>query len=64
MSSYTAAAKIRVIKEYRAMVGLGLKEAKDKVEKVPFIAFKGLKKDEAEEIVKKFKVFGASLKLV
>ncbi|MDR3582663.1 MAG: ribosomal protein L7/L12 [Candidatus Pacebacteria bacterium] len=64
MSSYDAPAKIRVIKEYRALVGLGLKEAKDKVEKAPFIAFKGIKKEEAEEIIKKFKGFGAKMKLV
>ncbi len=64
MTSYDAAAKIRVIKEYRAMVGLGLKEAKEKVEKVPFVAFKGLKKDEADEIVKKFQSFGAKMKLI
>ena len=64
MTSYDAAAKIRVIKEYRAIVGLGLKEAKEKVEKVPFIAFKSLKKEEADELVKKFEGFGAKMKLV
>lgn len=64
MTGYDAAAKIRVIKEYRAVVGLGLKEAKEKVEKVPFIAFKGLKKEEADELVKKFTAFGAKMKLV
>ena len=64
MVGYDAAAKIKVIKEYRAMVGLGLKEAKDRVEKVPFVAFKALKKDEADEIVKKFTDLGAKMKLV
>ena len=61
--SYPATAKIRIIKEYRAIVGLGLKEAKEKVEKIPFTAFNKLKKDEAEELMKKFEGYGAKMKL-
>lgn len=62
--SYPATSKIRIIKEFRAIVGLGLKEAKDKVEKVPFTAFEKLKKDEAEALVKKFEGYGAKMKLI
>ena len=62
--SYPATSKIRIIKEFRAIVGLGLKEAKDQVEKVPFIAFKRLKKEEADELVTKFQGYGAKMELV
>lgn len=64
MVSFTAAGKIRVIKEYRALVGLGIKEAKDKVEKVPFVAFKSMRKDEADAMVKKFEGYGAKMRLI
>ena len=62
--SYPATSKIRIIKEFRAIVGLGLKEAKDQVEKVPFIAFKRLKKEEADELVTKFQGYGAKMELI
>jgi large subunit ribosomal protein L7/L12 len=64
MVSFAATGKIRVIKEYRALTGLGMKEAKEKIESVPFLAFKNMRKDEADEMVKKFTEYGAIMKLI
>ena len=52
--------KINVIKEIRAITGLGLKEAKEFVESAPKPVKKGCPKEEAEEIVKKLQEVGAS----
>lgn len=41
------AQKIKIIKEVRAIFNLGLKEAKDMVDKLPCILKKGVKKDDA-----------------
>lgn len=60
---FDAANKIKVIKEVRAIFGLGLKEAKDIVETVPVWLKKEVKKEEAEEIEKKLKEVGAELRL-
>jgi len=55
--------KINVIKEVRAITGLGLKEAKDLVEGAPQTVKEGANKDEAEEIKKKLEEAGASVEL-
>ncbi|MCY3828742.1 MAG: 50S ribosomal protein L7/L12 [Rhodospirillaceae bacterium] len=55
--------KINVIKEVRAVTGLGLKEAKDLVEGAPKPVKEGTSKDEAEEIKKKLEEAGASVEL-
>ena len=55
--------KINVIKEVRAITGLGLKEAKDLVESAPAPVKEGAAKDEAEEIKKKLEEVGASVEL-
>ena len=55
--------KINVIKEVRAITGLGLKEAKDLVEGAPKAVREGAKKDEAEEIKKKLEEAGATVEL-
>ena len=47
--------KIQVIKEVRAITGLGLKEAKELVEGAPKTLKEGIEKDEAEEIKKKIR---------
>ena len=52
--------KINVIKEIRAITGLGLKEAKEFVESAPKTVKEGCPKEEAEEIVKKLQEVGAS----
>ena len=55
--------KINVIKEVRAMTGLGLKEAKDLVESAPKAVKEGVTKDEAEEIKKTLEGVGATVEL-
>ena len=55
--------KINVIKEVRAITGLGLKEAKDLVEGAPKPVKEGVKKDEAAEIKKKLEAAGATVEL-
>ncbi|KAL4858339.1 Insulin-degrading enzyme-like 1 [Chlorella vulgaris] len=52
LEGYEAASKIKVIKEVRAMTGLGLKEAKELVEGAPKVVKEGLKKEEAEALQK------------
>tara|TARA_Y100000590_G_scaffold459002_1_gene614949 strand:- start:2716 stop:3096 length:381 start_codon:yes stop_codon:yes gene_type:complete len=55
--------KINVIKEVRAITGLGLKEAKDLVEGAPKPIKEDVAKDEAEEIKKKLEAAGAKVEL-
>jgi large subunit ribosomal protein L7/L12 len=55
--------KIGVIKEVRAITGLGLKEAKDLVEGAPKPVKEGASKAEAEEIKKKLEAAGAKVEL-
>lgn len=55
--------KINVIKEVRAITGLGLKEAKDLVEGAPKAIKEGVPKDEAEEIKKKVEAAGATVEI-
>ena len=55
--------KINVIKEVRAITGLGLKEAKDLVEGVPNAVKEAVNKDEAEEIKGKLEGAGATVEI-
>ncbi|HCK32714.1 MAG: 50S ribosomal protein L7/L12 [Micavibrio sp.] len=55
--------KIAVIKEVRAITGLGLKEAKDLVEGAPKDIKTGVKKEEAEEMKAKLEAAGAKVEL-
>ena len=55
--------KINVIKEVRAITGLGLKEAKDLVEAAPKEVKKDVPKKEAEEAKKKLEAAGAKVEL-
>ncbi len=55
--------KINVIKEVRAITGLGLKEAKDLVEGVPKAVKEAVSKDEAEEIRTKLEGAGATVEV-
>ena len=55
--------KINVIKEVRALTGLGLKEAKDLVEAAPKEVKGGVAKKEAEEFKKKLEAAGAKIEL-
>eukprot|EP00978_Attheya_sp_CCMP212_P016928 scaffold44731_cov48-Attheya_sp.AAC.5 len=51
--------KIKVIKEVRAITGLGLKDAKELVEGAPKVIKKDIKMEEAEELKKKLEAVGA-----
>lgn len=53
----------QVIKEVRAMAGLGLKEAKELVEGAPKTVMAGLKREEAEELAKKLEDLGATVEI-
>jgi large subunit ribosomal protein L7/L12 len=55
--------KIEVIKEVRAITGLGLKEAKDLVEGAPKPVKEGVNKADAEAMKKKLEAAGASVEL-
>jgi large subunit ribosomal protein L7/L12 len=55
--------KINVIKEVRAITGLGLKEAKDLVEGAPKAVKEGVSKDEAEKVKKQLEGAGAKVEL-
>jgi large subunit ribosomal protein L7/L12 len=55
--------KIEVIKEVRALTGLGLKEAKDLVEAAPKAVKEGVTKDEAEKVKAQLEKAGAKVEL-
>jgi len=55
--------KINVIKEVRAITGLGLKEAKDLVEAAPKEVKAGIAKAEADELKKKLEAAGAKVEI-
>ena len=55
--------KIEVIKEVRALTGLGLKEAKDLVEGAPKAVKEGVNKEQAEELKKKLEESGGTVEV-
>ena len=55
--------KINVIKEVRAITGLGLKEAKELVESAPAAVKEGVSKDEAAEVKTKLEAAGATVEI-
>lgn len=57
-------AKIKVIKEVRAIAGLGLKESKELVEGAPSIVQKEIKQEQAEELKAQLEAVGAQVELV
>jgi large subunit ribosomal protein L7/L12 len=57
------AEKIKVIKVVREVTTLGLKEAKELVDKAPSTVKEGIAKDEAESIIAKFKEVGATCEM-
>ncbi len=62
MTNY-GSSKINVIKTVRSILNLGLKEAKEFVEKIPAIIKENIQKDEAESIKKKLEASGAKIEL-
>ena len=61
LASVPADKKIAVLKEVRAITGLGLKEAKDLVDGAPKAVKEGVKKEEAEAIKKQLEAAGATV---
>lgn len=59
----TGEKKIQVLKVVREITGLGLKEAKDLVDKTPATVKTGIKKAEAEDIKKKLEAEGAKVEI-
>ena len=57
------AEKIKVIKEVRGLLGLGLAEAKAKVEGIPATLKEAVSKEEAEEIKTKLEAVGAKIEI-
>ncbi|KAL3644338.1 hypothetical protein CASFOL_012270 [Castilleja foliolosa] len=58
LEKFDAGAKLKVIKEIRSFTDLGLKEAKDLVEKAPVVLKQQVTKDEANSIIEKIKAVG------
>jgi large subunit ribosomal protein L7/L12 len=56
--------KIKVIKEVRAITGLGLKEAKVAVEEAPTIVREGVSQEEADEVKEKLEAVGAVVEIL
>lgn len=56
--------KIPVIKEVRALTGLGLKEAKEKVESAPVVIQEGVGKEEAEKTKAQLEELGATVEIL
>jgi large subunit ribosomal protein L7/L12 len=61
---FDAKAKIKVIKEIRAISGLGLKEAKELVESSPKVVQKDLKQDKADELKARLEAVGAVVEIL
>jgi large subunit ribosomal protein L7/L12 len=62
--SYDDKAKIKIIKEVRAIAALGLKEAKEMVEGAPKVIQKSIKKEKADEIKTKLEELGAVIEIM
>ncbi len=56
--------KIPVIKEVRALTGLGLKEAKEKVESAPVVIQEGVSKEDAEKAKEQLEDLGAVVEII
>lgn len=63
LTGFDAKSKIKVIKEIRAITGLGLKEAKEMVEGAPKTIKKDIKMEEAEELKAKLEGVGATIEI-
>ena len=58
------AQKIPVIKEVRSLTGLGLKEAKEKVESAPVVIQEGVSKEDAEKAKEQLEELGATVEII
>ena len=63
ITAIDASKKLTIIKEYKNSLGLGLKEAKETIESLPFVMKKAVDKVEAEELKQKYKLIGCTVNL-
>lgn len=63
LAGFDAAKKVAIIKEVRAITGLGLKEAKDLVEGAPKVVKEGAPKEEADKIKAQLEAAGAKVEV-
>ena len=63
VTSIDAKLKLKIIKEIKSFMGIGLKDAKDLVEKPPFPLKEGIKKEESEELKAKFEKIGCVVEI-
>jgi large subunit ribosomal protein L7/L12 len=63
MTKFDEKSKINVIKEIRTITGLGLKEAKDMVEKAPCTVKEGITKEDADKFKKQLEAAGATVEV-
>lgn len=63
LDSFNAADKLKVIKEIRAITGLGLKESKDLVEGAPKVVKEGVSKEDAEKFKKLIEEAGGKISI-
>lgn len=63
LESFDAAAKPKVIKEIKAMLGLSLVDSKKFVESAPKVMKEGVPKEEAEKIIETLKAIGGVVKM-
>lgn len=63
LESFDAAAKPKVIKEVKAMLGLSLVDSKKFVESAPKVMKEGVPKEEAEKMIETMKALGAVVKM-
>ena len=63
LTGFDAKSKIKVIKEVRAITGLGLKEAKELVEGAPKVVKKDMKREEADKLAEKIKSVGGEVEV-
>lgn len=64
LTGFDAAQKVKIIKELKTLLNLGLKETKDLVDKVPSVLFKDMKREEAEKMAETLKSLGCTVNLV
>jgi large subunit ribosomal protein L7/L12 len=63
LESFEAAAKPKIIKEVKSMLGLSLVDSKKFVESAPKVLKEGLSKEDAEKMVKVFEGLGGKVKM-
>lgn len=63
LESFEAAAKPKIIKEVKSMLGLSLVDSKKFVESAPKVLKEGVPKEEAEKMVKVFEALGGKVKM-